>query len=165
MNYEQWGSVSCPMEVATPDACEFSGLTRPMVDYLAREGLVQASGGASQQPGRGRPRAYNVTDLALLWIGERCLRARIEISSLKKEFVQLRAFIESERPLKSRSLALIGQGQFMAFENFATAEVDTMLRTSGVVIVVDVESAVINAGLFAGKKSGMQPFPIRGLGT
>lgn len=71
------------------DAAKYSDLSVPMVDYLARSGVLTPSG--RDHPGRGRTRLYTFGDIVVLRALRHLLAAGIEVRKLKSALETLRA--------------------------------------------------------------------------
>ena len=85
----------------TKEAARIVGFRSPyMVDYLHRSGVVVAS--KLRNPGRGKPRLYNYSDLLLLKAMKSLLDRRIPVAKLKQaqrdfRFVVLLRQIDDEK--------------------------------------------------------------------
>lgn len=70
------------------EAAHLSGLSRHMIDYLCRTGVVRPSGRAA--PGRGRHRHYTFGDVVLLKAISGLLTGGLPVRKLKTALDQLR---------------------------------------------------------------------------
>lgn len=67
---------------------KLAGLSRTMLDYLCRSGILQPS--AKPCRGRGHRRMYSFSDLILLRVIARLLTSGISVLKLRKSFAALR---------------------------------------------------------------------------
>lgn len=95
-------------------ACDLSGLSRPMLDYLSREGFIRPSGSGSLQ--RGKKRLYTFGDVVVLRIIGRLLTSGVEVK-------RLHFALRSLRPRASAT----GPGQF-PFRFLVTNGKEILLR-------------------------------------
>lgn len=71
----------------TGRAATISGLTRAMVDYLARTKVIRPS--IAPKPGRGRRRRYSFGDLVSLRASKLLLEAGVSVSRLRQAMTTL----------------------------------------------------------------------------
>src|SRR5688572_18042297 len=81
---------------ASSDAARWSGLTRPMLDYLCREQVLVPSGQGPR--GRGCRRQYSFGDIVVLRLIARLLKAGVAVRRLKRAFRALRQYHQEITP-------------------------------------------------------------------
>jgi DNA-binding transcriptional MerR regulator len=69
------------------EAASLSGLTVTMIDYLAREDLLDPAGPKKRQ--RGRDRRYSFSDVVMLRAFQRMLQAKLSVKRLKSALAEL----------------------------------------------------------------------------
>src|SRR5687767_7553869 len=67
---------------------KISGLSTAMIDYLCRAGIVAPS--SAKQRGRGLARSYTFSDLVILKVVAKLLRAGLSVAKLKKSLIAVR---------------------------------------------------------------------------
>jgi DNA-binding transcriptional MerR regulator len=90
-------------EVAT-----LSGLSKYMVDYLCRHGLLTAS--HSRDRGYGKRRRFNFTDILLAKTIKEMLSANVSVLSLRKALMELRRQLHFESPSVLRDKRILIRG-------------------------------------------------------
>lgn len=96
------------------DAARFSGLTRYMVDYLCRTGVLTPSG-HRERPRRGSSRLYTFGDLVILRVLSHLLQAGIEVRKLKEALATLRSKHPEITPTSLPGKYLVTNGESLFF--------------------------------------------------
>lgn len=91
------------------EAAQLSGLKRPMVDYLCRQGILIPSGPKNR--GRGRPRQYSFGDVVVLRVLATLLRAGVSVARLKRGLVSLRRHHPEITPTSLPARYLVSDGR------------------------------------------------------
>jgi DNA-binding transcriptional MerR regulator len=95
-------------EFYTADVQQLSGLSKHMIDYLCRHGLLTASG--SESRGYGKRRRFNFTDILLARSIRELLQAGVSVSSMRRALLQLRAQLHSDSPEALRDTRIVISG-------------------------------------------------------
>ena len=93
------------------DAARLSGLTKPMVDYLCRQGILEPS--MPQQRGRGRQRRYAFGDVVMLRVLAKLLAAGVSVKRVKNALIALRQHHPEITPTSLPARYLVTDGQFV----------------------------------------------------
>lgn len=121
-------------------AASLSGLSLDMVNYLARNKIIDASGGG--QRGRGRRRLYAYADILLLRIVAKLLANGISVLRLKKSIVAIRDRGGDTEALTHRFL--VTDGQELYFQN---GELVELLSSGQLAFAFVLELAAIRSDL------------------
>jgi DNA-binding transcriptional MerR regulator len=88
----------------TGELQELAGLSKPMVDYLCRHGLLQAS--KSRGRGYGKRRRFDFSDVLLARSIRKLLDAEVSVLSMRNALVQLRRLLDAEATLRDRRIVI-----------------------------------------------------------
>lgn len=109
-----------------------SGLSRYMVDYFCRYGVVTPSLGGCR--GRGLPRRYSFSDVVLLRVLYRMLEQGISVSKLRKSISSLHQRQSNSKQLLVKRY-LVTDGRALYFQDGMTLEmIDTGQMTFAFVL-------------------------------
>lgn len=97
------------------EAARLSGLTRAMLDYLSREGVLTPS--TPGRRGRGRPRRYSFGDVVMLRAIARLLHAGVSVRRLKKALRLLRPHHRDITPDSLPMQYLVTDGRTVYFRD------------------------------------------------
>jgi DNA-binding transcriptional MerR regulator len=95
-------------------ACELSGLTSTMLDYLTRERFIVPS--ASSKRGRGNKRLFTFGDVVTLRVISQLLRSGIEIRRLWRGLRELRKLVANSKPGELPFRFVVTDGTDVFFE-------------------------------------------------
>ncbi|WP_339855600.1 MerR family transcriptional regulator [uncultured Nisaea sp.] len=107
----------------TKEAARIVGFRSPyMVDYLHRSGVVVAS--KLRNPGRGKPRLYNYSDLLLLKAMKSLLDRRIPVAKLKQAQRDFRKYYSKGASKERLAKFMITDGKNVFYKENAGAIVE-----------------------------------------
>jgi|SRR6185437_15037873 len=97
------------VEFRTGEVQRLSGLTKYMVDYLCRHGLLSAS--LSQGRGYGKRRLFSFTDILLARSLKKLLAGGISVLALRTVMAQLHEELNSDSPAVLRDTRVVIRGR------------------------------------------------------
>ena len=119
------------------EACRRSKLSRTMLDYLTREGLIVPSG--TPKRSRGKKRLYSFGDVVTLRVIAKLLKSGIEVRRLRRALKRFRTKISKCEPGKIPFRFLISDGTEVFFENEGTIESLTQNGQLAFVFLIDMK--------------------------
>jgi len=111
-----------------PQVCKLVGITYRQLDYWARTDLLLPSLRAAS--GSGSQRLYSFTDVVQLKVIKRLLDAGMSLKKIREAVGNLRAELESDRPLMD--VTLLSDGSTIYAARSATELEDVFRRGQGV---------------------------------
>jgi DNA-binding transcriptional MerR regulator len=96
------------VEFYTGEVQELSGLSKHMVDYLCRHGLLTVS--RSKERGYGKRRRFNFTDILLARSIKELLQAGVSVLSMRAALIELRRQLHSDSPATLRDSRIVIRG-------------------------------------------------------
>ena len=103
-------SKTLSIEFQISEAARLSGLKRPMLDYLCRQGILEPS--LPKRRGRGRRRLYTFGDVVMLRVLAKLLESGISVMRLKQALLALRRHHPEITPTSLPSRYLVTNGQY-----------------------------------------------------
>jgi DNA-binding transcriptional MerR regulator len=96
------------LEFYTAEVQQLSGLSKHMIDYLCRHGLLTVS--RSNMRGYGKRRRFNFTDILLARSIKELLQAGVSVLSLRTALVELGRQLHSDSPAALRDKRIVIRG-------------------------------------------------------
>lgn len=90
----------------TGELRELAGLTKPMVDYLCRHGLLQPSKSPRRERGYGKRRRFDFSDVLLARSIRKLLDADVSVLSMRTALIQLRQLLGEQATLRDRRIVI-----------------------------------------------------------